>query len=196
MSIGNIAALIAATAAVVLVALLAVPIVKLGHVMDEITSSVRDVDRSALEILEELRQTVITTNEEISRIGDVTENVNRMSEHAANATQHASDVGRVVATVVGAPARATSRMRTAMHRHRRPKAVAAIEAPTRHQTAQDAHEAASRRGEPQSPPRGRTDQAWDRAGPHHCGAPCHRRVLTRGQRRRTAQILHTVFRPG
>ncbi|MDU4678528.1 MAG: DUF948 domain-containing protein, partial [Cutibacterium granulosum] len=44
MSIGNIAALIAATAAVVLVALLAVPIVKLGHVMDEITSSVRDVD--------------------------------------------------------------------------------------------------------------------------------------------------------
>ena len=86
MSIGSIAALIAATAAVVLVALLAVPIVKLGHVMDEITSSVRDVDRSALEILEELRQTVITTNEEISRIGDVTENVNRMSEHAANAT--------------------------------------------------------------------------------------------------------------
>ena len=138
MSIGSIAALIAATAAVVLVALLAVPIVKLGHVMDEITSSVRDVDRSALEILEELRQTVITTNEEISRIGDVTENVNRMSEHAANATQHASDVGRVVATVVGAPARATSRMRTAMHRHRRPKAVAAIEAPTRHQAAQDA----------------------------------------------------------
>lgn len=151
MSIGNIAALIAATAAVVLVALLAVPIVKLGHVMDEITSSVRDVDRSALEILEELRQTVITTNEEISRIGDVTENVNRMSEHAANATQHASDVGRVVATVVGAPARATSRMRTAMHRHRRPKAVAAIEVPTRHQTAQDAREAGSHRGEPQSP---------------------------------------------
>ena len=70
-----------------------------------------------------------------------------MSEHAANATQHASDVGRVVATVVGAPARATSRMRTAMHRHRRPKAVAAIEAPTRHQTAQDAHEAESHRGE-------------------------------------------------
>lgn len=151
MSIGSIAALIAATAAVVLVALLAVPIVKLGHVMDEITSSVRDIDRSALEILEELRQTVITTNEEISRIGDVTENVNRMSEHAANATQHASDVSRVVATVVGAPARATSRMRTAMHRHRRPKAVAAIEAPTRHQTAQDAREAGSHRGEPQSP---------------------------------------------
>ena len=51
----------------------------------------------------DVTQTVITTNEEISRIGDVTENVNRMSEHAANATQHASDVGRVVATVMKRP---------------------------------------------------------------------------------------------
>lgn len=106
MTVGSIAALIAATAVVVLVALLAVPLLKLGGVLDELRSSVRDIDRSTLEILTELRGTVRATNEEIGRLGDVTANVHSMSEHAARATEHASEMTRTVAQVVQAPVRA------------------------------------------------------------------------------------------
>ena len=52
MTLGQIAGLIAALAAVVLVALCAVPLLKLGGVLDEVRKAVCDVDESTVPILE------------------------------------------------------------------------------------------------------------------------------------------------
>lgn len=56
MTLGQIAGLIAALAAVVLVALCAVPLLKLGGVLDEVRKAVCDVDESTVPILEELKK--------------------------------------------------------------------------------------------------------------------------------------------
>ena len=62
MSAGEIAGLLAAIAAVVLVALLAVPLLKLGRVLEELRLVVRDVGHSSVPILHELKGTVTATN--------------------------------------------------------------------------------------------------------------------------------------
>ena len=69
MSLGEIAGFIAALAAVVLVALLAVPLLKLGRVLEELRLAVRDLGHNSVPILQELRGTVSLTNEEIEKLG-------------------------------------------------------------------------------------------------------------------------------
>ena len=68
MTLGQIAGFVAALAAVALVALCAVPLLKLGGVLDEVRRTVRDVDESTVPILEELKGTVVITNGEISKL--------------------------------------------------------------------------------------------------------------------------------
>ena len=75
MTLGQIAGLIAALAAVVLVALCAVPLLKLGGVLDEVRKAVCDVDESTVPILEEVKSTVVITNGEISKLDQVIEDI-------------------------------------------------------------------------------------------------------------------------
>ena len=82
MTLGQIAGLIAALAAVVLVALCAVPLLKLGGVLDEVRKAVRDVDESTVPILEELKSTVVITNGEISKLDQVIEDIHTISSMA------------------------------------------------------------------------------------------------------------------
>ena len=65
MTVGDIAGLIAAIALCVLVALLAVPLLKLSRVLDEVRLTVRDVGHNSVPILQELKSTVVATNEEL-----------------------------------------------------------------------------------------------------------------------------------
>ena len=98
MSWGEIAGLIAAAAAVVFVALCAVPLVKLGGVMDELRLVVRNLGTSTTPILEELQGAVGTTTQEIARLSQVTEELTRMSHNASTMTEQAANVSTVVAT--------------------------------------------------------------------------------------------------
>lgn len=98
MSWGAVAGLIAAAAAVVFVALCAVPLLKLGGVMDELRMVVRRAGEGTTPILDELKGTVTTTNEEIARLAQVTEELTRMSQNASQMTQQAADISTVVAT--------------------------------------------------------------------------------------------------
>ena len=86
MTLGQIAGLIVALAAVVLVALCAVPLLKLGGVLDEVRKTVRDVDESTVPILEELKGTVVITNGEISKLDQVIEDIHTISEHGTVGT--------------------------------------------------------------------------------------------------------------
>ncbi|GAB3650410.1 DUF948 domain-containing protein [Zhihengliuella somnathii] len=92
MSWSDIAGLIAALAFVVLVAFLAVPIIKLGRSFDQLTEFIRD-SRSTLD---EITTTVSSTNQQITKVDGITTNV---SDASANLTAITS----LVASVVGRP---------------------------------------------------------------------------------------------
>ena len=67
MSVGEIAGLIAAIAFVALVALAAVPLLKLGRVLEEVRLAVRDIGHESVPILTELQGTVRATNDELEQ---------------------------------------------------------------------------------------------------------------------------------
>jgi len=110
MTVGEIAGLIAAVAFVALVGMSAIPLLKLGRVFDELAAAVRDVGAGTVPILEELRGTVQATNEEIGRIGvltddvaAVTADVARVSAHASTVTGNAATVSTIVTAAIGRP---------------------------------------------------------------------------------------------
>ena len=79
MSVGEIAGLIAAVAFVALVAFTAVPLLKLGRVLEEVRLAVRDIGHESVPILTELRGTVRATNDELVKLSVVTEDVAKVS---------------------------------------------------------------------------------------------------------------------
>ena len=103
MTLGGIAGLIAAIAFVALVGMLAIPLWKLGRVLEELRSQVHDLGEESVPILTELQDTVRTTNSEIGRIGEVTEEVATLSKNAASVSENAAQVSSLVTHAVGTP---------------------------------------------------------------------------------------------
>ena len=103
MTIGGIAGLIAAIAFVALVGMLAIPLWKLGRVLEELRRQVRDVGEETTPILTELQDTVRTTNTELGRISEVTEEVASLSKNAASVSENAAQVSGLVTHAVGTP---------------------------------------------------------------------------------------------
>ncbi|TAP27362.1 MULTISPECIES: DUF948 domain-containing protein [Micrococcaceae] len=96
MSGSDIAGLIAAGAFVVLVVLLAVPIIKLGKVFDELRTTIKDVADGTTPLLGEVANTVATTNDQLKKVDTITSNV---SDTSANV----SALSSLVAATVGKP---------------------------------------------------------------------------------------------
>jgi uncharacterized protein YoxC len=103
MTLGGIAGLIAAIAFVALVGMLAIPLWKLGRVLEELRRTVRDIGEESVPILTELQGTVRVTNDEIGRISQVTEEVSALSKNAASVTENAAQVSSLVTHAVGTP---------------------------------------------------------------------------------------------
>ncbi len=87
MSVGEIAGLLAAAAAVALVALLAVPVLKLGKTVDELTRTVRDlrhehVAKTAVTV-DETNALLRTTNDQLQRVDAITSNAQAVSTNVA-----------------------------------------------------------------------------------------------------------------
>jgi uncharacterized protein YoxC len=96
MSVGDVAGLIAAIAFVVLVALLAVPIVKLGRVLDETRVAVKGVSDSTVPLIGEVTTTVGQANEQMEKIDTITTN-------AAQVTTNVSALTALFAATLGSP---------------------------------------------------------------------------------------------
>ncbi len=96
MSGGEIAALIAAVAFVLLVGLLAVPILKLGRTLDEATLAIRKAHEGAQPILTNANDTVTHVNSQLVRVEDITANAQAVSSNAAALTS-------LFATTLGGP---------------------------------------------------------------------------------------------
>jgi len=96
MSGSDIAGLIAAGAFVVLVVLLAVPIIKLGKVFDELRTTIKDVSDGTTPLLGEVANTVATTNDQLKKVDTITNNV-------SDTTANVSALSSLVAATLGKP---------------------------------------------------------------------------------------------
>lgn len=74
MSAGQIAALIAAGAFVILVVLLAIPLIKLGRTLDEATIAIRKAHESADPLLQNANTTITHVNTQLERVDGLTAN--------------------------------------------------------------------------------------------------------------------------
>lgn len=93
---GDIAGLIAAGVFAVLVALLAVPLLKLGRVFDEISAAIRGLSDNVTPLLEEATTTVSETNRQLARVDAITSSVEET-------TANVSSLVALFAATVGGP---------------------------------------------------------------------------------------------
>lgn len=103
MSVGEVAGLIAAVAAVALVVFCAVPLLKLGRVLEEVRLAVRDLGHNSVPILVELKGTVSATNEELAKLSLVTEDVAKVSSHATVVSENAAQLSTIFRSTLGGP---------------------------------------------------------------------------------------------
>ena len=96
MSGGEIAALVAAGAFLLLVLLLAVPILKLGRTLDEATLAVRKTHEGAAPLLLNAVDTVRHVNSNLERVDGIT-------AHAENVSQNAAALTSLVSSTIGSP---------------------------------------------------------------------------------------------
>jgi uncharacterized protein YoxC len=96
MSVGDVAGLIAAIAFVLLVGALAIPLVKLGGVLDESRSMIKGVSDETVPLLSEVTTTVATTNAQLVRVDAITSNVQA-------ATGNVSALTALLAATLGNP---------------------------------------------------------------------------------------------
>ncbi|MDM7853422.1 DUF948 domain-containing protein [Cellulomonas alba] len=86
MSGGDIAGLIAAVAFVLLVGLCAVPLLKLGRVLDETRDSVKELTDHTVPVLDEAAALVASSNTQLERVDTVTTAAAQVSENVAALT--------------------------------------------------------------------------------------------------------------
>jgi hypothetical protein len=103
MSVGEIAGLIAAVAFVALVAFMAVPLLKLGRVLEELRLAVRDLGHESVPILTELRGTVRATNDELVKLSVVTEDAAKVSRNATVVSENAAQMTNLFSATLGGP---------------------------------------------------------------------------------------------
>jgi uncharacterized protein YoxC len=100
MSAGEIAALVAAFAFVLLVGAVAIPLVKLGRTVDELTATVKDIRR---EHVAKTSLTVDETNTLLSQINDQLSRIDAMTANAQSVSNDAAALSSTLATAVGRP---------------------------------------------------------------------------------------------
>ncbi|MDP9395006.1 MAG: DUF948 domain-containing protein [Actinomycetota bacterium] len=96
MSAGEIAGLVAAFAFVLLVGFTAVPLLKLGKVLDQTRFAIRDVAHETLPLIDEVTTTVSTTNQQLAKVDAITTTVQE-------ATTNVSALTAAFAATLGGP---------------------------------------------------------------------------------------------
>lgn len=93
---GDIAGLIAAGVFAVLVGLLAIPLVKLGRVLDETSATIKDVRLGVAPLLDEATTTISEANRQLTRVDSITSSVEET-------TGNVSALVALFAATVGGP---------------------------------------------------------------------------------------------
>ena len=103
MSAGQIAALIAAGAFVLLVLLLAVPLIKLGRTLDEATLAIRKTHEGADPLLAGANTAISRVNTAISQVNTQLEQVDGITSNARAITGNVSALSSVFTATLGGP---------------------------------------------------------------------------------------------
>ncbi|MEA5153546.1 DUF948 domain-containing protein [Raineyella sp.] len=103
MTVGGIAGLLAALAALLLVAFLARPLFKLARVLEEVRLVVRDFGHSLVPIMTELRGTVTAANSEIEKVGLITSDASQVTANATTVARNAAELTTLFRATVGGP---------------------------------------------------------------------------------------------
>lgn len=103
MSVGELAAMVSAIAFCVLVALIAVPLLKLGKTLDETTEAVRRVSDETVPLLKELTTTAANATIELDKLSVVTDDAGKVASHAASVTEDAAQFSSLMGAVVRKP---------------------------------------------------------------------------------------------
>jgi len=82
-SAGQIAALIAAIAFVVLVVLLAIPLLKLGRTLDEATVAIRKAHEQSTPLLTDAHTTLTSVNTQLERVDGITSNAKTVTSNVS-----------------------------------------------------------------------------------------------------------------
>jgi uncharacterized protein YoxC len=96
MSVADVAGLIAAIALVLLVGALAVPLIKLGSLIDEARMTVRGLSETSTPLIREVTTTVTSTNAQLGKVDVITSNV-------ASTTSNVSALTTLFAATLGSP---------------------------------------------------------------------------------------------
>ena len=96
MTAGDIAGLVAAGVFAVLVALLAVPLLKLGRVLDEASDAIRRLSDDVSPLIEEATTTISESNKQLARVDAITSDV-------AETTGNVRALVSLVAASIGGP---------------------------------------------------------------------------------------------
>jgi uncharacterized protein YoxC len=98
--LGDVAGLIAAIAFVLLVGFLAVPLWKLGKLLDEARLSVKDVTEHSVPILDEAASTVASANTQLVKVDTITTSAASVSENVSALTGlYAATLGKPLVKV-------------------------------------------------------------------------------------------------
>jgi predicted PurR-regulated permease PerM len=86
MTAGQIAALIAAGAFVLLVVLLAIPLIKLGRTLDEATIAIRKTHEGSTPLLRNADETITHVNTQLQRVDGITTNARAVTGNVSALT--------------------------------------------------------------------------------------------------------------
>ncbi|MHB1009921.1 MAG: DUF948 domain-containing protein [Propionibacteriaceae bacterium] len=101
--IGAIAGLIAALALLIGAVWLAMLLGRLSGSVKELTATVREINTGVTDTLPEVKRLVVSVNDEIEKVGVVTDDVAKLSGHASAVANDASQLSSLVTSTVAVP---------------------------------------------------------------------------------------------
>ena len=101
--IGAIAGLIAALALLIGAVWLAMLLGRLSGSVKELTATVREINTGVTDTLPEVKRLVVSVNDEIEKVGVVTDDVAKLSGHASAVANDASQLSSLVTSTIATP---------------------------------------------------------------------------------------------
>ena len=102
MSVSEIASLVAAGGFILLVLLLAVPILKLGKLLDQSTKSLESISEEVTPMVREFTETLEETNRQLRKIDSITSDVSNVTTNLSSLVSvFTSSMGGTLAKLAG-----------------------------------------------------------------------------------------------
>lgn len=103
MSLGDVASFIAAIVFALLVGLLAIPLIKLGGVLDEARRTIKNLSDETVPLIGGVTETVGHTNHQLQKVDTITTKVGVISDNGVQVATNVSALTALFAATLGSP---------------------------------------------------------------------------------------------